>query len=68
MGIMLHNKLNESDFDHRTFGGYIIERDFNGYTSAQMVAQRIESDYQFDRMCGDAIERRRKYKERLNHG
>ena len=37
--------------DHSTFGGYVYDYDFNGYTSMNDIAARIESDLRFDKQC-----------------
>ena len=37
--------------DHSTFGGYVYDYAFNGYTSMKDIADRIESDLRFDKQC-----------------
>ena len=55
--------------DHSTCGSQIYNYDFDGYVSMSSMAERIISDWKFDKKCRKNIENRNKtniYKKGTN--
>lgn len=48
--------------NHSTFGSIIYNHDFNGYVSMSDMAERIVSDWKFDKKCRKNAENRDKNK------
>lgn len=42
--------------DHTTFGGTLSEFDFNGHHTMATMAQKIVSDFNFDKQCKRNLE------------
>lgn len=53
--------------NHNTYGGCIYESDFNlEYTGTRNIAQRIISDWAFDKQCKENIKLREKKRSSKN--
>ena len=59
---MTKNNITSSNYnykvDHSTCGSQIYNYDFDGYVSMSSMAERIISDWKFDKQCKKNIENR----------